>query len=471
MSMSFEALAAQIRQEALAAAPEGGPAARLTDEDWTRIDFPEFTFTPPALYVRAWMNTLPTERAVRYAYQAILGREADPVGLRAGVEQVENGVPVSLLAAHMQLSQEGRRQPRQEPGFSGYRRLAQLRGLLRKVGQEQFALKLARALAAFHRRWDMDRLFTHYRAAVNPTLQAWHPALERLAGQLGAAQVRIQALEQRQDQLTESLRAAIARTHASVALDPAPAAALATAPREVSEAESNRADLQQFYVAFEDAHRGSAEAMHRRYAPYQPLLQRLVMHRENLLEAGEIRPGDALALDLGCGRGEWLQELSAAGLPARGVDSNVAMVRACQAQGLTACLQDLRAALVATPTDSLMLVSAFHVAEHLPFSLLYDLVHEATRVLRPGGCLVLETPNPENLLVATHTFYHDYTHRNPLTPSALSFLLRYAGLSRVDVLRLNPYPPSARIPGTELVTERLNGLLCGPQDFAVIGER
>jgi O-antigen chain-terminating methyltransferase len=117
------------------------------------------------------------------------------------------------------------------------------------------------------------------------------------------------------------------------------------------------------------------------------------------------------------------------------------------------------------------LVSAFHVAEHLPFELLFDLVHEAARVLRPGGVLLLETPNPENLLVATHTFYHDYTHRNPLTPSSLGFLLRYAGLHRVDVLRLNPYPPSARVPGTELVTERLNGLLCGPQDFAVVGER
>lgn len=465
MSMSFEALAAQIRQEAQILAPQSGPPPRLTDEDWTRIELPEFVLNPPALYVRAWLNTLPTEPAVRYAYQTILGREADPEGLRAGIEQVENGVPISLLVAHMQLSDEGRRQPRIEPGFGGYRRLAQLRALLRKVGQEQFAIRAAQALAALHRRWDIDRLFTHYRSAVTPTLQAWHPALERLTGQLGALQQRLSALETDQDQMVESFRVAAARSKALAELpDPASAPVV---PAVASE----RSDLQQFYIAFEDAHRGSKEAMHRRYLPYGPLLNRLAERRSQLLQEASALPGDLLALDLGCGRGEWLQELSAVGIPAKGVDSNVAMVNACQAQGLAVCLQDLRLALRATPSASLLLVSAFHVAEHLPFELLFDLVHEAARVLRPGGVLLLETPNPENLLVATHTFYHDYTHRNPLTPSSLGFLLRFAGLHRVDVLRLNPYPPSARVPGTELVTERLNGLLCGPQDFAVVGER
>jgi O-antigen chain-terminating methyltransferase len=103
--------------------------------------------------------------------------------------------------------------------------------------------------------------------------------------------------------------------------------------------------------------------------------------------------------------------------------------------------------------------------------MLYGLVAEAWRVLKPHGVLLLETPNPENPLVGSHTFYHDPTHRNPLTPTAMQFLLQYHGFEQVNVLRLHPYPESARLPGEDLLTERMNGLLCGPQDFAVVGRR
>ncbi|WP_172656331.1 hypothetical protein [Halomonas sp. PR-M31] len=94
---------------------------------------------------------------------------------------------------------------------------------------------------------------------------------------------------------------------------------------------------------------------------------------------------------------------------------------------------------------------------------------EAQRVLAPGGVLILETPNPENILVGSHTFYHDPTHLNPLTPTAMSFLLTYHGFAEVEVRRFNPYPEEAKVPGNDALTERVNGHLCGPQDFAVVG--
>ena len=163
--------------------------------------------------------------------------------------------------------------------------------------------------------------------------------------------------------------------------------------------------------------------------------------------------------------------LAEQGFDARGIDASLAMVAHCQAQGLKVDECDLLQALRRQADGSLNLITAFHVAEHLDFATLYTLVAEAWRVLEPGGALLLETPNPENPLVGSHTFYHYPTHRNPLTPSALGFLLGYHGFERLDVLRLNPYPESARVPGEDLLTERINGLLCGPQDFAVVGRR
>ena len=80
-------------------------------------------------------------------------------------------------------------------------------------------------------------------------------------------------------------------------------------------------------------------------------------------------------------------------------------------------------------------------------------------------------PNPENVLVGSHTFYHDPTHRNPVTPTAISFLLSYLGFSDVEVRRFNPYPEEAKVPGDDPLTARVNGHLCGPQDYAVVGRK
>lgn len=211
-----------------------------------------------------------------------------------------------------------------------------------------------------------------------------------------------------------------------------------------------------YYLAFEDACRGSEAQIREHLLNYQPQL-------DDALKAG------TRALDLGCGRGEWLALLGEQGFQPCGVDLNIAMVEHCRKQGLTVTHGDVLTALRAEPDNSHALISAFHLAEHLPFEVLYALVDETNRILAPGGVLILETPNPENLLVGTHTFYHDPTHRNPLTPTAMTFLLKYHGFGEVAVRRFNPYPESAKVPGDDPLTERVNGHLCGPQDFAVVG--
>ena len=180
-----------------------------------------------------------------------------------------------------------------------------------------------------------------------------------------------------------------------------------------------------FYRAFEEKYRGSRELIIGRLQFYRPFLDLLV--REY---------GCVPAIDLGCGRGEWLEVLTAAGLEAHGVDLDDGMLQACVDSGLPAEKGDAIEKLKSLPAESQAIVSAFHVVEHIPFDSLQQLVTEAKRVLLPGGLLILETPNPENIKVATCNFYLDPTHHKPIPPDLLSFVAEYAGYERIKIIRL-----------------------------------
>jgi SAM-dependent methyltransferase len=179
-----------------------------------------------------------------------------------------------------------------------------------------------------------------------------------------------------------------------------------------------------FYRAFEDRYRGSREIIKDRLRAYAPFTAPL------------LQGGPAAALDLGCGRGEWLELLGEDGFDARGVDLDDGMLAACHERGLAARHCDALAALRAQPDASLALVSAFHLVEHLPFELVQDLITESLRALRPGGLLIMETPNPENLTVGATSFYRDPTHVRPLPPDLLGFAADHAGFGRQRIVRL-----------------------------------
>jgi O-antigen chain-terminating methyltransferase len=180
-----------------------------------------------------------------------------------------------------------------------------------------------------------------------------------------------------------------------------------------------------FYRAFEDKHRGSRALIKERQRVYLPLIQPLVA----------LYP-DATALDLGCGRGEWLELLVETGFQAQGIDLDDGMLAECRARGLSVQTQDALTALQSLPANSQAVVSGFHFAEHIPFEVLQQVVQEALRVLKPAGLLILETPNPENVVVGTANFYLDPSHNRPLPPLLMAFLPEYYGFERVKVLRL-----------------------------------
>jgi SAM-dependent methyltransferase len=141
-------------------------------------------------------------------------------------------------------------------------------------------------------------------------------------------------------------------------------------------------------------------------------------------------------VDLGCGRGEWLEVLLENGFDAQGVDLDVQMLAACDKKGLRTTCEDAISFLEKLNSHSHLLISGFHIAEHLRFSQLQILVKEALRVLKPGGLLILETLNPENVQVSTLTFYLDPTYHHPIPPELLSFMTVYYGFERTKVVRL-----------------------------------
>lgn len=180
-----------------------------------------------------------------------------------------------------------------------------------------------------------------------------------------------------------------------------------------------------FYRAFEEKYRGSRELINSRLQVYLPFVLPLL----KAYPAGK-------ALDVGCGRGEWLELLDEQGFDALGVDLDDGMLQACREKNLNVETADAVTYMKGLTASSLCIVSAFHVAEHLPFEVLQQLVQQALRLLVPGGLLILESPNPENITVGTSSFYLDPTHQRPIPPELLSFLPEHYGFSRCKVLRL-----------------------------------
>ncbi|MDP1785628.1 MAG: class I SAM-dependent methyltransferase [Sulfuricurvum sp.] len=183
--------------------------------------------------------------------------------------------------------------------------------------------------------------------------------------------------------------------------------------------------LDTFYRSFEEKHRGSRDLIKSRLESYLPFVL-------PLKQLGD----DPKTLDVGCGRGEWLQLLSEHGFDSHGVDLDEGMLHACTCLSLNVEKKDALAALASLSDESISIVSGFHIAEHLPFEVLQQMVQEALRVLKPGGILILETPNPENMVVATSGFYLDPTHVKPIPQELLVFVAEHYGFHRVKLVRL-----------------------------------
>lgn len=186
-----------------------------------------------------------------------------------------------------------------------------------------------------------------------------------------------------------------------------------------------------FYVAFEEKFRGSEELIKERQKKYLKFINPL-----------KILKDEVKALDIGCGRGEWISLLNENGFNARGIDINESMVKVASQKGLNAAVNDALGELKSLDENSLDIITAFQVVEHIKFDDVLELIKEAKRVLAPCGILILETPNPENIIVGTQWFYLDATHKNPIPCELLSFATHYYGLERNFIFKTNEKSPS-----------------------------
>ena len=234
----------------------------------------------------------------------------------------------------------------------------------------------------------------------------------------------------------------------------------------VSELRTTPSAADLMYVGLEELMRG----------PRQTIISRLTGYLDEITA----QTSRGSVLDVGSGRGEWLTMLKEAGAEAYGVELEMAYVSGARERGLDVRHEDLLAHLRSLKDASLRAITAFHVVEHLPTELLLEFLNESLRVLEPNGLLILETPNPENLVVAACTFYLDPTHLHPLPPLLLEFFVRSRGFGETRVEFKNPaiaaqitMPSSANPWYQEVapIVNTLNERFFGSQDYAVIARR
>jgi SAM-dependent methyltransferase len=259
----------------------------------------------------------------------------------------------------------------------------------------------------------------------------------------------------------ETTRAEVNTALNSVQQQAAAAFELASDPLSTQTPRHTRDGLDSMYARFEEEFRGTREDVRRRQEIYLPYVR-----------YNSVKPTKGPVIDLGCGRGEWLELLRNEGITAYGVDLNCVFLESCRQLGLDVTEQDAIEFLHSIEPNSVSAVTAFHLIEHLPFDTLITLFDEALRILSPGGIAIFETPNPRNILVGSCTFYLDPTHRNPLPPELTQHMLVDRGFKNVSILELHPFPEELLVTdGTPRINQILNQNFFGPRDYAVIATK
>lgn len=183
--------------------------------------------------------------------------------------------------------------------------------------------------------------------------------------------------------------------------------------------------IENFYAFFESKNYASEDQVREIRSIYLPYVRPFLDHVKS-----------PLAVDFGCGRGEWLEMLSEEGFRTQGVDFDQGMLSSAQRKGLDVQLGDGNDYLRQIPDKSVSVLTAFHVLEHLSFDGIIEFFEQSRRVLIPGGLLIAETPNPENLHVVTSNFYLDPTHIRLIPILQMKSLAQYFGYSRIALIRL-----------------------------------
>ncbi|OUU56566.1 MAG: hypothetical protein CBC21_07930 [Proteobacteria bacterium TMED61] len=184
-----------------------------------------------------------------------------------------------------------------------------------------------------------------------------------------------------------------------------------------------------FYTDFENNFRGSREQIIDVLSNYDGLID-YILTIDN----------DPSLLDIGSGRGEWIQKCNAKGFNSIGLELDAKMVNDCRKLNLNIQEGDALSLLDEFGEDTFSIVSAFHVIEHISHENLKKLIIHAKRILKPEGLLILETPSIDNLMVSSKSFHIDPTHINPIHPDLLSFMIKRVGFTKLKYYFINGGP-------------------------------
>jgi O-antigen chain-terminating methyltransferase len=210
--------------------------------------------------------------------------------------------------------------------------------------------------------------------------------------------------------------------------------------------------LQFDYGRFAERFRGTEEYVKAGQAFYEPYFR----GRQNVL-------------DVGCGRGEFLELMRSIGVPAKGIDLGAESIALCRAKGLKAEESDLFEYLGNLPEASLDGIFCSQVVEHIPAERLPEMIKLAASRLQRNGVIAIETPNPECLAIFATHFYLDPTHQRPVPHPLLAFYLEEFGVGNIEVRRLSPAVES--MPSLRSLPEDFREAFFGGLDYAVIGKK
>jgi O-antigen chain-terminating methyltransferase len=195
---------------------------------------------------------------------------------------------------------------------------------------------------------------------------------------------------------------------------------------------------------------------------------------EEYVKAGQSRylqnfQGCQSVLDIGCGRGEFLEIMREANIPAVGIDLSRESVETCRLKGLEAEIADLFTYLAGLAEESLDGIFCAQVVEHLPPERLPEMIRLCASRLSRHGVVVIETPNPECLAIFATHFYLDPTHTRPVPHPLLAYYLEEFGVGVMEVRKLAPAVES--MPSLAALPEAFRDAFFGGLDYAIIGKR
>ncbi|MFC1854028.1 class I SAM-dependent methyltransferase, partial [candidate division CSSED10-310 bacterium] len=219
---------------------------------------------------------------------------------------------------------------------------------------------------------------------------------------------------------------------------------------------------------FEEEHRGSSVDIKNRQSIYIPFFENC----QNVI-------------DIGCGRGEFLELLREHDIQGQGAEINAVLVQACRDKKIAVTLAAGHEFLEQQADESVDGIFCAQVIEHVPPPQRLDFLKLAWQKLKAEGYLILETVNPLSVFALTRYYFADPSHHAPVHPDTLQFFAQTAGYTEVQVRFLHPVSEAqilTTIPAKkghlhELFKaineniEKLNSFLYGYQDYAVIARK